>query len=239
MKAGLPPAPVIVKVSHVNKRYTLGSIAVPALVDIDVDIHAERFTVISGPSGSGKSTLLNLIGSLDVPCSGSIRVGGDDLAAMSDDERSEFRARRVGFVFQSFNLISVLTALENVAYPMTLVGSSKTEARQRAGELLKAVGLGGKGHHRPAQLSGGQRQRVAIARALVNRPSLVLADEPTANLDRATGEEILVLMRRMQNETGTTFIFSSHDPAILAIADDRIHIADGRIVRAASVLEAL
>lgn len=219
----------VVQIRSVSKRYQLGDVPVLALADVSVDIHANRFTVISGPSGSGKSTLLNMIGSLDVPDSGHIRVGSDDLSALTDDQRSEFRARRIGFVFQSFNLISVLSAIENIEYPLRLTRASKEQSRARASELLAAVGLAGKGHHLPSQLSGGQRQRVAIARALVNQPSLVLADEPTANLDRATGQEIISLMRRMQHDTGTTFIFSSHDPALMEIADDLIHIMDGRI----------
>ena len=229
MGTDMYPTETIVQIRAVRKQYNLGNIPVAALAGVNADIRANRFTVISGPSGSGKSTLLNLIGSLDVPDSGAIRVGSDDLSALTDDQRSEFRARRIGFVFQSFNLISVLSAIENIEYPLRLTGALKQQSRARATELLAAVGLAGKGHHLPSQLSGGQRQRVAIARALVNRPSLVLADEPTANLDRSTGQEIIGLMRRMQHETGTTFIFSSHDPALLEIADDRIHIVDGRI----------
>lgn len=217
----------VVKLRSVSRRYELGKVPVMALMDVDLDIQANRFTVISGPSGSGKSTLLNLIGCLDVPDSGSIHVGVRDMATLSDDERSEFRARSLGFVFQSFNLIPVLTALENVQYPLHLSGAPARRAR--AAELLAAVGLADKGHHLPSQLSGGQRQRVAIARALVNEPSLVLADEPTANLDRGTGREIIELMRRMQRDTGASFVFSSHDSSLLEVADDRVHIVDGRV----------
>jgi putative ABC transport system ATP-binding protein len=219
----------VVQVRAVAKRYALGKVPVTALADVTVDIHADRFTVISGPSGSGKSTLLNLMGCLDVPDSGSVCVDGTDMASLTDDQRSEFRARRLGFVFQSFNLIPVLTALENVAYPLQLTGVSASQACRQAQEWLAAVGLQGKEKHLPSQLSGGQRQRVAIARALVNEPSLVLADEPTANLDRATGWDIVQLMRQMQRSTGTSFIFSSHDPMLLEAADDRIHIVDGAI----------
>ena len=178
----------VVKLRSVSRRYELGKVPVMALMDVDLDIQANRFTVISGPSGSGKSTLLNLIGCLDVPDSGSIHVGVRDMATLSDDERSEFRARSLGFVFQSFNLIPVLTALENVQYPLHLSGAPARRAR--AAELLAAVGLADKGHHLPSQLSGGQRQRVAIARALFNEPSLVFADETTSNLDRGTGRDI-------------------------------------------------
>ncbi|MDP1614130.1 MAG: ABC transporter ATP-binding protein [Sulfuritalea sp.] len=217
----------MVQLRSVCRRYELGHVPVTALVDVDLEIHANCFTVISGPSGSGKSTLLNLIGCLDVPDSGSIRIGGQDMAALSDDERSEFRAGSLGFVFQSFNLIPVLTALENVQYPLHLAGARVKRAR--AAELLAAVGLADKAHHRPSQLSGGQRQRVAIARALVNEPALVLADEPTANLDRGTGRDIIELMRRMQRDTGASFIFSSHDASLQAAADDCVHLVDGRV----------
>jgi putative ABC transport system ATP-binding protein len=239
MAADQHPKDAIVQIQSVSKRYQLGSVPVLALVDASASIRPNRFTVISGPSGSGKSTLLNLIGSLDVPDSGHIRVGAHDLSSLTDDQRSEFRARRIGFVFQSFNLISVLSALENVEYPLRLTQSSKAQSRARATELLAAVGLADKGHHLPSQLSGGQRQRVAIARALVNQPALVLADEPTANLDRATGAEIIALMRRMQRDTGTTFVFSSHDPALMDVADDRIHIVDGRVTSAETASETL
>jgi len=235
----MPTPQTIVQVRGVSKRYQLGHVPVVALAEVSADIHANRFTVISGPSGSGKSTLLNLIGSLDVPDTGSIRVGNDHLSSLSDDQRSQFRARQIGFVFQSFNLISVLSAIENIEYPLRLTDTPKAQSRARASELLAAVGLAGKGHHLPSQLSGGQRQRVAIARALVARPALVLADEPTANLDRATGEDIIRLMRRMQHDTGTTFVFSSHDPALLEVADDRIHIVDGRIDRVEPASEIL
>ena len=222
----------LVKLRQVCRRYELGHVPVTALVDVDLDIQAKRFTVISGPSGSGKSTLLNLIGCLDRPDSGSLHIGWQDMLALSDNERSEFRARSLGFVFQSFNLIPVLTALENVQYPLYLAG--KPASRSRAADLLAAVGLADKGHHQPSQLSGGQRQRVAIARALVNEPTLVLADEPTANLDRSTGHDIIELMRRMQRDTGASFVFSSHDATLLAAADDRVHIVDGRVDRVES-----
>ncbi|HEU0202575.1 MAG TPA: ABC transporter ATP-binding protein, partial [Burkholderiaceae bacterium] len=200
-----------------------------ALRGIDLDVAPARFTVIAGPSGSGKSTLLHLLGALDTPDTGTVEIAGQNLAALSDDARSDFRARRIGFVFQSFNLLPVMTALENVEYPLRLVLPDARKRRARAHELLAAVGLATMEKRRPAELSGGQRQRVAIARALANQPPLLLADEPTANLDRATGAELIELLRSIQRDTGTSVIFSSHDPAVLAAADDRVSIVDGLI----------
>ncbi|WP_432723444.1 ABC transporter ATP-binding protein [Jeongeupia wiesaeckerbachi] len=213
----------------VGKRYRLGQVDVPALTGIDLDIHPDRFTVLSGPSGSGKTTLLNLIGGIDRPDSGRVVVDGQDLAGLSDDALSDFRARRLGFVFQNFNLLPVLTAFENVEYPLLLTGVPRPERRRRVDELLAAVGLSDKATSRPNQLSGGQRQRVAIARALATQPQLVLADEPTANLDSHTGGAILALMRQMQRDYRVSFVFSSHDPQVLAQADDAVHIRDGAI----------
>jgi putative ABC transport system ATP-binding protein len=202
---------------------------VPALRDIDLAIRADCFTVISGPSGSGKTTLLNLIGGLDRPDAGEVIVAGQPLRLLSDDALADFRARHLGFVFQNFNLLPVLTAAENIEYPLRLTGASPARRRERVRELLAAVGLGELGDRRPGQLSGGQRQRVAIARALACAPALVLADEPTANLDSATGAAIIALMRRMQREQQVSFVFSSHDPQVLAAADDRVFLRDGRI----------
>ncbi|MBM3117771.1 ABC transporter ATP-binding protein [Jeongeupia naejangsanensis] len=213
----------------VGKRYRLGQVDVPALTGIDLEIHPNRFTVLSGPSGSGKTTLLNLIGGIDRPDGGRVVVDGQDLAQLDDDALSDFRARRLGFVFQNFNLLPVLTAFENVEYPLLLTGAPKPERRRRVDELLAAVGLADKAHSRPNQLSGGQRQRVAIARALATSPQLVLADEPTANLDSHTGAAILALMRQMQRDYKASFVFSSHDPQVLAQADDAVHIRDGVI----------
>ena len=220
--------PVVLK--NVNRTYRLDAVDVPALIGIDLVILPNRFTVISGPSGSGKTTLLNLIGCIDRPDEGTIMVAGRPVQTMSDDALSDFRAERLGFVFQSFNLLPVLTAFENVEYPLLMAGTSAAKRRRRVDKLLESVGLSEFGAHRPGQLSGGQRQRVAIARALARRPQLVLADEPTANLDSKTGMEIIQLMRRMQQEHQVTFIFSSHDPKVLDAADDAVHIHDGRIV---------
>lgn len=222
-----PPHPVVLR--GISKTYRLDAVDVPALVDIDLVILPDRFTVISGPSGSGKTTLLNLIGCIDRPDRGTIMVGGKAVHTLSDDELSDFRARRLGFVFQNFNLLAVLTAFENVEYPLVLAGMTPTKRRTRVSQLLEAVGLAAHGRKRPGQLSGGQRQRVAIARALARKPELVLADEPTANLDSKTGTEILDLMRSMQQQEHVSFVFSSHDPKVLEAADDAVHIHDGRI----------
>ncbi|MBW7901108.1 MAG: ABC transporter ATP-binding protein [Rhodocyclaceae bacterium] len=219
-----------VSMRSVTKNYRLGTVEVPALHELDLDIPAGSFTVIAGPSGSGKTTLLNLIGCIDRPDRGEIVVAGQAVQAMSDDALSDFRARHIGFVFQHFNLLPVLTADENVEYPLRLAGVPAAERRARVRELVEAVGLADRRHYRPGQLSGGQRQRVAIARALATRPRLVLADEPTANLDSHTGAEIVALMRRMQREHGIAFILSSHDPLVHAAADALVLLHDGRIV---------
>ena len=219
--------PVVLR--HVSRTYRLDAVDVPALVDIDLVILPDRFTVISGPSGSGKTTLLSLIGCIDRPDSGTLMVGGRPVQTLSDDDLSDFRAKHLGFIFQNFNLLAVLTAYENVEYPLVLAGLPPAERRERVEMLLQAVGLAGRAGNRPGQLSGGQRQRVAIARALAHQPQLVLADEPTANLDSKTGSEIIDLMRSMQQQQHVSFIFSSHDPKVLDAADDAIHIQDGRI----------
>src|ERR1051326_5520487 len=192
------PATAVVRLSHIVRTYPAGSISVPAVRDLRLEIRPRVFSVIVGPSGSGKTTLLNLIGCIDRPTSGQLQVCGQDVGALSDNEITDFRARNVAFIFQTFNLFPVLTAYENVEYPLLLLGASAGERRARAAEMLEAVGLASYGHHRPNQLSGGQKQRVAIARALIKRPALVLADEPTANLDTGTGAEIIALMRRVQ-----------------------------------------
>jgi putative ABC transport system ATP-binding protein len=224
---------LIARLRGLHKNYTLGEVQVPALRGVDVDIAAGRFTVIAGPSGSGKSTLLHVLGCIDRPDAGRVEIDGVAPLEFDDDRLSAFRARRIGFVFQNFNLLPVLSALENVEYPMRLLERDGERRRQRARELLAAVGLQGMETRRPNQLSGGQRQRVAIARALANQPSLVLADEPTANLDRQTGADIIALMRRIQRETGASFVFSSHDPALIDAADVCLRIADGQIVTSA------
>ncbi|MES2325425.1 MAG: ABC transporter ATP-binding protein [Pseudomonadota bacterium] len=219
--------PVILK--HVGKTYRLDAVDVPALNDVSLEIRPDRFTVISGASGSGKTTLLNMIGCIDRPDRGEILVAGQPVHTMSDDALSDFRARHLGFIFQNFNLLPVLSAYENVEYPLLLNGVAPQERRKRVLAMLDAVGLSARAQNRPGQLSGGQRQRVAIARALVHGPKLVLADEPTANLDSQTGAAIISLMRKMQRELQVAFVFSSHDPQVMAEADDAVQIRDGKI----------
>jgi putative ABC transport system ATP-binding protein len=216
----------------VCRSYRLGSVEVPALTDVSLDIRSGIVTVLSGPSGSGKTTLLNLIGCIDRPDAGHVVVDGQDIGALPDDALSDFRARRIGYVFQNFNLLPVLTAYENVEYPLMKIQRCARTRAARVGELLDAVGLGGKARHMPGQLSGGERQRVAIARALVAQPALVIADEPTANLDSQTGGAIIDLMRGMQRQYGMSFIVSSHDPLMQKAADEIVQIRDGRIVQA-------
>jgi putative ABC transport system ATP-binding protein len=219
-----------ITVTHVNKTYRLDKVDVPALSGITLNIQPGRFTVLSGPSGSGKTTLLNLLGCLDRPDEGEIVIDGKSIAALTDDALSDFRLRHIGFIFQNFNLLPVLTAYENVEYPLLMARTPANSRRNRVRELLDAVGLTPHAEHWPGQLSGGQRQRVAIARALATSPQIVLADEPTANLDSHTGAAIIALMRTMQRDYRASFVFSSHDPKVLAEADDAVFLEDGRIV---------
>jgi putative ABC transport system ATP-binding protein len=186
--------------------------------------------MIVGPSGSGKTTLLNLIGCIDSPTSGTVEISGQDIGGLSDNAVTDFRARKVGFIFQGFSLMPVLTAYENVEYPLLLVGTPARKRREAALALLEAVGLKDQRKQRPNELSGGQKQRVAIARALVKEPEIVLADEPTANLDSETGTTIIALMRQMQADLKTTFIFSTHDPHLMSHADETFTIRDGLVV---------
>ena len=213
----------------VSKSYRLGEAIVPAIRDVTLEIGPEEFIAIQGPSGSGKTTLLNLLGLLDMPDAGEVRVEGQDSARLSENAKSDLRRDRFGFVFQTFNLIPVLSAEENVAYPVGLAGKGPAEWRARALELLSAVGLAEKAGVRPDLLSGGQRQRVAIARALANRPAVVFADEPTANLDSKTADEILDLMRKMGEEREVSFVFATHDPRVVARARRVVSLQDGRI----------
>jgi putative ABC transport system ATP-binding protein len=219
-----------VVLKQVGKTYRLDAVDVPALVDINLEIRPNCFTVICGPSGSGKTTLLNLIGCIDRADAGEVIVAGQAVDAMSDDALSNFRANHLGFIFQNFNLLPVLSAYENIEYPLLLNRVPAKQRKQRVNTLLDLVGLSDRANNRPGQLSGGQRQRVAIARALASEPKLVLADEPTANLDSQTGAAIIALMRKMQKELQVSFVFSSHDPQVQAAADDTVFIRDGRIV---------
>jgi putative ABC transport system ATP-binding protein len=220
----------IVSVESVTKVYMLGKTQVPALRDVSLDVGEGEFLAIAGPSGSGKTTLLNLVGCVDTPTSGKVVVNGKDTGRLSERALTELRLRTIGFIFQSFNLVPVLSVFQNVEFPLLLQGALARKERQaRVLALLEAVGLGEHTRHRPSELSGGQRQRVAVARALVTRPRLVLADEPTANLDSRTGEAIVDLMREMNHRDGTTFIFSTHDPKVMSHANAIVRIADGRI----------
>lgn len=222
----------VVVCEKVTKDYPQGKLLVPALRGIDLAVAAGEFTALAGPSGSGKTTLLNLIGCLDRPSSGRILLSGSDVTRLGRNELAAVRRKQIGFVFQTFNLIPVLTALENVELPLTLLrGVSAAQARERAAGLLKEVGLAGLEHRRPGELSGGQQQRVAIARALVKEPAVVLADEPTANLDSANGEAVLRLMLEMNRAKGTTFVFSTHDPRVMRYARRLVTMVDGQIVK--------
>ncbi len=213
-----------------SKSYRLGRERVPALRGLDVNVSPGEFAAIEGPSGSGKTTLLNVLGLLDSPDSGTLRIDGEDTAPLPEPQRSAIRLRRFGFVFQTFNLIPVLTARENVEYPMALAGVEKTRRRTAARDLLGSVGIAEKEGVRPDLLSGGQRQRVAIARALANSPEIVFADEPTANLDSHTAGEILDLMSRLNELHGVAFLFATHDPRVVARAKRVLVLRDGEIV---------
>lgn len=219
-----------VRLHEVAKTYRTGEIEVQALRGISVAIPYHRFSMVVGASGSGKSTLLNLIGCIDAPTRGTVEVCGRNVGALKDNALADFRARHIGFIFQTFSLIPVLSAYENVEYPLVLVGTPEAERRRRTNALLDAVGLSAHAKRRPNELSGGQRQRVAIARALVKAPQIVLADEPTANLDSETGASIIELMRRIQAESGSTFVFATHDPHLMSQADETFVIRDGALI---------
>jgi putative ABC transport system ATP-binding protein len=219
----------IVQCQEITKTYRQGKVDVTALHGISLDVAEGGFVALAGPSGSGKTTLLNLIGGLDRPNAGRIVIGDKDYADLSDSQMADLRLHRIGFVFQAYNLIPVLSAVENVEYVMLLQGVPSAERRRRARRILDDVGLADKYHRRPAELSGGQQQRVAVARAIVADPSIVLADEPTANLDSRTGEELLRLMQEMNSRRKVTFIFSTHDEMVMAHAHRVITIRDGRI----------
>jgi len=204
---------------------------VPALRGVDLDIEAGEFTAVAGPSGSGKTTLLNLIGCLDRPTRGRLVIDGDDVAGYKPSELASLRREKIGFVFQTYNLVPVLTAYENVELPLVLLGRhTRVEIRDRVMSMLSEVGLAGLENRRPMDLSGGQQQRVAIARALVKQPSLVLADEPTANLDSENSQAILALMKTMNETRGATYLFSSHDPLVIGYARRLVQMRDGNIV---------
>ena len=224
----------VIRLEGVAKSYRLGRVQVPALAAVSLDVARGDFLALAGPSGSGKSTLLNLIGCIDKPDSGRVIVDGADVTAIPLHRLAATRRDVLGFVFQTFNLIPVLTAYENVEYPLLLRGLGRGERRERAGHWLEQVGLTAQARQRPDQLSGGQRQRVAIARAMVGDPKIVLADEPTANLDSETSAKILDLLQRLNAETRTTFVFATHDSALIARAPRCVRLHDGHVVRAAA-----
>jgi len=221
----------IVTISNVVKEYPLGKLVVRALSGVDLQIGRGEFTTIAGPSGSGKTTLLNLIGCVDVPTSGVVAFDGQETSKLSDRELTNLRLHKIGFIFQSFNLVAVLNVFQNVEFPLLLQGGfSASERKARVEDIVEKVGLSAQMRQRPNELSGGQRQRVAIARALITRPKLVLADEPTANLDSVTGAQIIELMREINHKEQTTFLFSTHDQKVMEHADRIVRIADGKIV---------
>jgi putative ABC transport system ATP-binding protein len=223
-------APPIFEASGLRKTYRLGAVTIEALRGVDLVVGTGELVVVAGPSGCGKTTLFNLLGALDGPDSGSVLFEGSDLARLTSIERTLFLRRKIGFVFQSFNLIPVLTAYENVEYPLWIDGLGGAERRRRTEAALASVGLAGRMQHRPDRLSGGERQRVALARGLVHDPRVILADEPTANLDSKTGAEIVGLLARTNSERGTTFLIATHDPAIIERSPRTVRLLDGRVV---------
>jgi putative ABC transport system ATP-binding protein len=220
---------MVVKTLDVVKDYILNDLTVQALRGVSLGFEKGEFSAIAGPSGSGKSTLLHLIGCLDTVTAGAISIIGTDIAAMGQNDLALLRRRSIGFIFQAYNLIPVLTVMENISFPLTLLGIDKKEIKERTEKVLREVGLEGMADRKPKEMSGGQQQRVAIARALVKKPALILADEPTANLDSKTGREILEIMLRLNQIEGTTFIFSTHDNMVMDFARRVILIRDGQI----------
>ena len=217
----------ILRCEALTKTYVSGGHEITVLRDITFELEPGAFLAVTGPSGSGKSTLLGLLAGLDRPASGRVLLDDHDLSALSEDERAEIRAEKVGFVFQSFHLIPTLTARENIQVPLELRGE---DGRERAGELLERVGLGDRGHHYPAQLSGGEQQRVAVARAFVHRPRILFADEPTGNLDAANGANVVGLLGEMNRELGTTLVLVTHDPELADLAHRVLRLHDGAVV---------
>ncbi len=224
----------IVQVEDVKKLYHMGDEEVWALKGISLDIRKGEFLSIMGPSGSGKSTLFNQIGALDVPTEGRVYFEGESVFELSESQQAWFRCNQIGYIFQTFNLIPVMSALQNVSLPMLFQGEEAARADQRATDILDRVGLGHRLHHKPFELSGGQQQRVAVARALANTPSLILADEPTGNLDTKTGSEIVDLLKSLNTKEGVTIVCSTHDPKMIASSDRICWILDGRLERISS-----
>ena len=221
----------IIETKNLYKDYILKKIIVNALNGVDFSIQEGEFTAIVGPSGSGKSTLLHLIGCLDNPTKGSIFIENKNVEGLNKNELATLRREKLGFIFQAYNLIPVLTAYENVSFPLSLLGYKADEIKEKTFTALKSVGLEGLEKRRPMEMSGGQQQRVAIARALIKNPKLILADEPTANIDSKTGSEVLDLMLKLNKEKGATFLFSTHDPMVMKYAKRVVHLHDGKITR--------
>jgi putative ABC transport system ATP-binding protein len=219
----------VIELKDVSRIYKIGEVETAALRDVDLTVEEGEFTAIVGPSGSGKTTMLQLMGCLDRPTSGRVLINGQDVSRLNANKRADLRKGTIGFVFQFFALIPGLTAYENVDLPLLLAGAKKAERRERANELLEAVGISDRARHRPDQMSGGEQQRVAIARALATHPVLVLADEPTANLDTENGRQIMEIMERLNEETGTTFVFASHDPRVIHFARRVVELRDGEV----------
>ena len=220
----------VIEAVNLTKDFSLGKTIIHALKEASLEIDSGEFVALAGPSGSGKTTLLNLLGCIDVPSSGALSIDSQDITRLSSDQLADLRHKKLGFIFQTFNLIPVLTAFENVEFPLLKGGMSQNQRKERVLDALKEVELQDYAGHRPEELSGGQRQRVAIARALVGDPEIILADEPTANLDHKTGARILEIMKRINEERGTVFIFSTHDPKIMETAGRVLHLMDGQLV---------
>jgi putative ABC transport system ATP-binding protein len=220
----------VVRIENVTRVYAVGKLETHALRGVSLSIEPGEFTALVGPSGSGKTTLLQLMGCLDQPTTGQVVLNGQDVSRLNRNQRADMRRSTIGFVFQFFALIPTLTAYENVEMPLLLAGKSQEERRARVQQLLDSVGLADRAAHRPDQLSGGEQQRVAVARALASGPSLILADEPTANLDTANGEQVMATMTRLNKETGVTFVFATHDPRVVKFARRVITMQDGLVV---------
>jgi len=219
----------VIELQGVTRVYKIGEVETHALRGVNLNIEKGEFTAIVGPSGSGKTTMLQLMGCLDRPSGGRVHINGQDVTQLNPNKRADLRKKTIGFVFQFFALIPGLTSYENIELPLLLSGAKKAERQERVHEMLEAVGLSARAHHRPDQMSGGEQQRVAIARALATHPVLVLADEPTANLDTENGRQIMEIMQRLNQETGTTFIFATHDPRVIPFARRVVEVRDGKV----------
>ena len=221
----------VAKLTDVTKKYKVGEVETNALKGVSLTIESGEFTSLVGPSGSGKTTLLQLIGCLDQPNSGKIVINGHEATNLNRNKRADLRKQEIGYVFQFFALIPTLTAYENIEMPLLLNGTSPAERKKRVTELLEAIGMSDRAHHRPDQLSGGQQQRVAVARALATNPKMILADEPTANLDTANGQQVMEIMKKLNEETGVTFVFATHDPRVFNYAKRIVTLQDGLITK--------